>query len=43
VFFLPVGTFSGYMPRRGTAGSSGSTMPNFLIGVRESSHLHERE
>ena len=26
---LPVGTF-GYMPRRGIAGSSGSTMPNFL-------------
>jgi hypothetical protein len=29
VFFLPVGT-SGYMPRRGIAGSSGSTMSNFL-------------
>jgi hypothetical protein len=26
VFFLPVGTSSGYMPRRGIAGSSGSTM-----------------
>ena len=30
VSFLPVGTSSGYMPRRGTAGSSGSTMSNFL-------------
>ena len=30
VFFLPVGTSSGYMPRRGIAGSSGSTMSNFL-------------
>ena len=30
VSFLPVGTFSGYMPRRGIAGSSGSTMSNFL-------------
>jgi hypothetical protein len=26
VFFLPVGTSSGYMPRRGIAGSSSSTM-----------------
>jgi hypothetical protein len=30
VFLLPVGTSSGYMPRRGIAGSSGSTMFNFL-------------
>jgi hypothetical protein len=30
VSFLLVGTFSGYMPRRGIAGSSGSTMSNFL-------------
>ena len=30
VFFLPVGTASGYLPRRGIAGSSGSTMSNFL-------------
>jgi hypothetical protein len=30
VSFLLVGTSSGYMPRRGTAGSSGSTMSNFL-------------
>jgi hypothetical protein len=30
VYFLPVGTSSGYMPRRGIAGSSGSTMSNFL-------------
>jgi hypothetical protein len=28
--FLPVGTSSGYMPRRGIAGSSSSTMSNFL-------------
>ena len=28
--FLPVGTSSGYMPRRGIVGSSCSTMPNFL-------------
>ena len=30
VFFFPVGTSSGYMPKRGVAGSSGSTMSNFL-------------
>jgi hypothetical protein len=30
VFFLPVGTSSGYMLRRGIAGSFGSTMSNFL-------------
>jgi hypothetical protein len=30
VFLLPVGTSSGYMPRRGSAGSSGSTMSSFL-------------
>jgi hypothetical protein len=30
VLLLPVGTFSGYMPRRGIFGSSGSTMTNFL-------------
>jgi hypothetical protein len=30
VFLLPVGTTSGYMLRRGIAGSSGSTMSNFL-------------
>jgi hypothetical protein len=30
VSFLPVGTSSGNMPRRGIAGSSGSTMSNFL-------------
>jgi uncharacterized protein YqcC (DUF446 family) len=30
VFFLAVGTSSGYMPRRGIAGSYGSTMSNFL-------------
>jgi hypothetical protein len=30
VYLLQVGTSSGYMPRRGIAGSSGSTMSNFL-------------
>jgi hypothetical protein len=30
VSFLPVGTSSGYMPRSGIAGSSSSTMSNFL-------------
>jgi hypothetical protein len=30
VSFLLVGTFSGYMHRRGVAGSSSSTMSNFL-------------
>ena len=30
VSFLLVGISSGYMPRRGIAGSSGSTMSNFL-------------
>jgi hypothetical protein len=30
VSFLPVGTSSGYMPRSGIAGSSGSAMSNFL-------------
>jgi hypothetical protein len=30
VSFLPVGTSSGYMPRRGIVGFSGSTMSNFL-------------
>jgi hypothetical protein len=30
VSLLPVGTFSGYMPRRGTARSSRRTMFNFL-------------
>jgi hypothetical protein len=30
VSLLQVGTYSGYMPRRGIAGSSGSTMSNFL-------------
>ena len=30
VFLLPVGTSSGYMPRRDIAGSSGSIMSNFL-------------
>jgi hypothetical protein len=30
VFLLSVGTYSGYMPRRGIARSSSSTMSNFL-------------
>jgi hypothetical protein len=30
VSFLPVGASSGYVPRRGIAGSSGSTMSSFL-------------
>ena len=30
MFVLPVGTSSGYMPGTGIAGSSGSTMSNFL-------------
>jgi hypothetical protein len=30
VSFLPVGTSSGYMPRRGIAGSSGNVISNFL-------------
>jgi hypothetical protein len=30
VSLLPVRTSSGYMPRRGIAGSSGNTMSNFL-------------
>ena len=30
VSLLHVGAFSGYMPRSSTAGSSGSTMSNFL-------------
>jgi hypothetical protein len=34
VFLLPVGTSSGYMPRRGIAGSSGSIMSNFLRNLQ---------
>jgi hypothetical protein len=30
VSLLPVGTSSGYMPRRGISGSTGSTMSSFL-------------
>ena len=40
VFFLPVGTSSGYMPRRGIAGSSGSTMFLFCGIVCEELGLH---
>jgi hypothetical protein len=34
VSFLPLETSSGYMPRRGIAGSSGSTMSNFLRNLQ---------
>jgi hypothetical protein len=34
VFLLPVGTSSGYMPRRGIAGSSGCIMSNFLRNLQ---------
>ena len=34
VSLLPVGTTSGYMPRRGNAGSSGSTMSSFLRNLQ---------
>ena len=34
VFLLPVGTSSGYMPRRGIAGSSGSIRSNFLRNLQ---------
>ena len=30
VYLLQIGTFSGYIPRRGIAGSFGRTMSNFL-------------
>jgi hypothetical protein len=44
VSFLPVGASSGYMPRRGIAGSSGSTMSSnvFLcinVGICKPWHL----
>jgi hypothetical protein len=34
VSFLPVGTSSAYMPRRGIEGSFGSTMSNFLMNCQ---------
>jgi hypothetical protein len=34
VFLLPVGTSSGYKPRRGIAGSSGSILSNFLRNLQ---------
>jgi len=34
VFLLPVGTSSGYMPRRGIAGPISSTMSNFLRNLQ---------
>jgi hypothetical protein len=34
VFLLPVGTSSGYMPRRSIAGSSSSIMSNFLRNLQ---------
>jgi hypothetical protein len=37
--FLPVGTSSGYMPRRGIVGSSGSTMSKFLRNCQTDLHL----
>jgi hypothetical protein len=33
VSFLPVGTSYGDMPKRGIAGSSGSTMSNFSLSI----------
>jgi hypothetical protein len=33
VSLLPVGTYSGYMPRRGIAGSSGSSMSRLISRV----------
>jgi hypothetical protein len=41
VSFLPVGASSGYMPRRGIAGSSGSTMSNFLRNRNVSFNMHD--
>ena len=40
VSFLPVGTSSGYTPRRGIMGSSGSTMSSFLRN-RQTEHQSE--
>ena len=34
LFLLPVGTSSGYMPRRGISGPSGSIMSNFLSNLQ---------
>jgi hypothetical protein len=34
VFLLPVGTSSGYMPRKDIVGSSGSIMSNFLRNLQ---------
>ena len=42
VSFLPVGTFSGYMPRRGITGSSGSTMSNFLRNRQTDFQIHQQ-
>ena len=39
VFLLPVGTSSGYMPRRGIAGSSSSIMSN-LSGEKPQRYGH---
>ena len=36
--FLPLKTSSGYMPRRGIAGSSGNTMSNFLRNCQTDFH-----
>jgi hypothetical protein len=41
VSFLLVGKSSGYMPRRGIAGSSGSTMSNFVRNRQTSKHVNK--
>ena len=40
VSFLPVGSSSGYMPRSGIAGSSDSTMSNFLRNLQTDFQSH---
>ena len=42
VSLLPVGTSSGYMPRRGIAGSSSSTMSNFLRNFQTDLQSHQQ-
>jgi hypothetical protein len=39
VFLLQIGTSSGYMPRRGIAGFSGSSMSNFSEEPQRLPHL----
>jgi hypothetical protein len=43
VSLLPVGTSSGYMPRKGIAGSSGSTMSYFLRNRQTMEGVTERK